>query len=72
MVAEPARLPVTIPVKEPTGAIPLLLLLHSPPLVALVKVVVFPTHIEAEDGDIATGVVFTDTVFNAEQPAALV
>ena len=36
--------PVTIPVDEPTVAIPVALLLHVPPVVASVKAVVSPEH----------------------------
>ncbi len=37
-------MPVTVPVEEPIEATPVLLLLHTPPLVALVNVVIKPTH----------------------------
>ncbi len=37
-------MPVTVPVEEPMVATAVLLLLHTPPLVALVNVVVKPTH----------------------------
>lgn len=38
----PELTPVTIPVDEPTVAIPVLLLLHMPPVAASDKVVVVP------------------------------
>ena len=44
MFAVPAATPVTTPVAEFTVAIPVLPLLHVPPLVALLNVVVLPTH----------------------------
>jgi hypothetical protein len=40
----PAAIPVTVPLTEPTVAIPVLELLHTPPVVALVSVVVAPAH----------------------------
>ena len=52
MVAVPVPAPVTIPV-VPTLATEVLVLLHVPPLVASVKVVVEPTHIEADVGETA-------------------
>jgi hypothetical protein len=45
MLAVPALTPVINPVAELIVATPVLLLLQVPPLVALVKVVVAPTHI---------------------------
>ena len=48
----PAAAPVTTPV-VPTLATEVLVLLHVPPLVASVKVVVEPIHMEADVGEIA-------------------
>jgi len=54
IVAMPALIPVTTPV-EPIVAIPVLLLLHVPPVLASVSVVVCPLHIccvpEIVDGE---------------------
>ena len=44
MVAVPAATPVTIPVTEPTVALAVLLLVHVPPVVTSVNVVVVPVH----------------------------
>jgi len=44
MVTTPSVMPVTVPVEDPIVATPVLLLLHTPPLVELVNVVVKPTH----------------------------
>ena len=44
MVTTPALIPVTIPVVRPTVAIAVLLLLHVPPVAALVSVRLLPTH----------------------------
>jgi hypothetical protein len=44
MVAVPADTPVTIPVDEPTVATRSLLLIHVPPDIALLKVVVNPVQ----------------------------
>jgi hypothetical protein len=44
MVAVPADIPVTMPVAMPAAATDTLLLLHAPPEVALVKMVVEPVH----------------------------
>jgi hypothetical protein len=44
IVATPVATPETTPVTEPTVATALLLLVHTPPLVALVSVVVAPLH----------------------------
>jgi len=40
----PAEIPVTIPVEDPTLAIPVALLLHTPPEEASLNVVVEPKH----------------------------
>ena len=44
MVTTPSVMPVTVPVEDPIVATAVLLLLHTPPLVALVNVVVKPMH----------------------------
>jgi hypothetical protein len=44
MVAVPDDTPNTTPLNEPTRAIAVLLLLHMPPLVALLSVTEAPTH----------------------------
>lgn len=44
MVAVPKAPPVTVPVSEPILATLVLLLLHRPPLMQLVKVVTPPEH----------------------------
>ncbi len=44
MVTTPSVMPVTVPVEDPIVATAVLLLLQTPPLVALVNVVVKPTH----------------------------
>jgi len=66
----PALAPVTIPVEDPTLAMPLLLLLHTPPEILPVKPVVRPTHTLVVP--LITGVVFTVTVNELEQPAAVI
>ena len=58
---------VTIPVSDPTVAIPPLLLVHTPPGVAEVKVAVWPKH--TTDGPvIAEGAAVTVTSFPSAQP----
>jgi len=54
MVSVPAAKPVTIPV-EPTEAMLVLPLLHTPPVVASANVVVLPAHNAEEDGETAEG-----------------
>ena len=44
MVTAPPPTPVTVPVDEPTVAIKVLLLVHDPPVVAMLSVVVVPTQ----------------------------
>lgn len=64
----PADTPVTIPVNDPTVAKPVLLLVHVPPALVLLKAVVNPAHtlvvpvIDAGGG-------FTVTVVVAMHPA---
>lgn len=64
IVATPAATPVTMP-DVPTVAVPVALLLHTPPATELLNVVVRPTHIPADDGDIAAGAVVTVTTLSA-------
>ena len=70
----PAVTPVTMPV-APTEATELLLLLHTPPAVVSVKVIVEPVHTVASPdiGPGAEGVVVTvkETVVNAEPQVLL-
>ena len=67
----PDNTPVIIPVEEPAVAIPVLPLVHVPPLVASLKVVVKPAQTAAvpviDDGN---GLTVTTTV--AIQPVARV
>ena len=71
MVAVPAETPETTPVPDATAAIAVLLLLHVPPPVASVNVVVDATH-RADVPPIAAGSAFTVIVFAAIQPDASV
>ena len=59
-------MPVTTPVDEPTVALALLLI-HVPPLVASVKVVVEPIHTELAP-EIAAGIVLIDITNVVKQP----
>lgn len=68
MVHPPTATPVTTPV-ELTVAIDVLLLLHEPPEVASVSVLVPPTVVVAIP-DIGAGIGATVTVREAEQPPA--
>jgi hypothetical protein len=61
------KLPVTMPLAEPTDAIEELLLLHVPPLTVLPKVVVLPRQ-TADEPDIADGNALTVTTLIAAQP----
>ena len=54
MAAVPALVPVTTPVVEFTVAIPVALLLHVPPAVASVSVIVWPAQTTVGP-DMATG-----------------
>jgi hypothetical protein len=67
MVDVPEATPPTTPVPEPTVATPVLLLLHEPPPVLLVSVVLLPTHMLVEPA-IATGFADTVTVVVTLQP----
>jgi len=69
MIAVPALAPVTVPL---TTVAFVLLLDQVPPLVASVRLVVLPTHIDEFNGVIATGAVFTVTGLVVIQPDAFV
>lgn len=71
MVAVPAATPVTIPVPDPTVAITVLLLLHAPPVVASLSVVVWLTHAVVAPV-IADGSAFTVTGFVDIHPLPVV
>ena len=67
----PVATPVTIPDDVPTVAIPVLLLLHVPPLVASLRVVVKPMQTVAVPlTDAGNGLTVTTTV--ATQPVAII
>jgi hypothetical protein len=59
-----------MPEEEPTEATGVLLLVHTPPVVASVSVIVCPAH-TAEAPAIAAGVWFTVMANEAEQPAGV-
>ena len=63
----PVPVPVTTPDAEPTVATPVALLVHVPPLVVLVSVVVIPTQVLAVPA-IASGSGLTVTVTDLKQP----
>jgi hypothetical protein len=65
----PAETPVTIPVAEPTEAIPATPLLHVPPATALLRVVVTPMHVTMIP-PIVAGSGFTVTTVDVRQPVA--
>ena len=67
IVAVPGLTPVTSPVAELMAAIAVLLLLHVPPAVALVKVVVVPAH-SPDTPLMAEGTATTVIVFVTVQP----
>ena len=46
MVTRPGATPVITPVEAPAVAMEVLVLPHTPPVVASVKVIVDPTHVE--------------------------
>ena len=58
MVTVPALTPVTMPVEAPTVAVPVAVLLHVPPPVASVSVILDPAH-TLVGPEIATGKEFT-------------
>ncbi len=67
MVVVPAATPVAVPDVEPIVAIPVLELLHTPPEVASVSVVVLPT-VTLSVPDIAAGFGLTVMVVATLQP----
>ena len=68
-MAVPALAPVTVPL---TTVAAVLLLVHVPPVVPSVRLVVLPTQMLAVNGLIATGAVFTVIVFVVIQPELFV
>ena len=67
MVDVPAVTPVTIPLDDPIVATAVLPLLHAPPEVPLVNVVVLPMHTESVP-PILAGSAYTVTILVAAQP----
>jgi 1,4-dihydroxy-2-naphthoate octaprenyltransferase len=65
----PADTPVTTPVIIPTMATAVLLLLQSPPIVVVLRVIVAPSH-TVDSPESAAGDRFTVTIAMAEHPAA--
>ena len=63
MVTTPADTPVTIPVEEPTVALAVLLLLHTPPADASLRVLVWAIH--TDDGPLMGAAVVAPIVTNA-------
>ena len=60
-----------MPVADPIVAIDVLLLVHTPPLVLLVKVEDAPVQIIDDAGEIDAGAPITLTVFVTKQPPAV-
>lgn len=71
MVAVPIELPVTSPVLLPTVATPTVPLVHVPPVVALLSVVIEPTHTVAVPV-MAAGAPIIQTLYVAKQPLLIV
>jgi len=71
MLAVPGLTPVITPVVIPTVAIPVLPLLHVPPIVALLKVVVCPTQTTGLP-ELVASAAFTVTTAVRAQPVATV
>ena len=67
MVVEPFNTPLTIPEADPTVATEVALLVHVPPVVALLRVVVDPIHTFATP-EIVSGKAFTVATFTVEHP----
>ena len=55
MTEVPGDTPVTTPLEEPIVATPVELLVHTPPVVASLSVVVFPAHTDAVPAIAAVG-----------------
>jgi len=71
IVAVPAVPPVATPVPDTTPAVAVLLLVHTPPVDASVKVVVVPGHIDKFPA-IAAGAGLTVIVYVVVHPAGVV
>jgi hypothetical protein len=71
MVVVPGTMAVTIPVTEPTVAMDVLLLVHVPPVVALVNVEAVPAH-RFITPVIAVGSAYTVTMAVAAHPVGSV
>lgn len=67
MVVVPVVIPVTMPVVAPTVAIAGLALVHAPPGVVVVSVVVLPIH-TVPAPPIGEGIAFTVTIAVTVQP----
>lgn len=65
----PDETPVTTPVVGSTVALPVLLLLHTPPVVASLSAMVDPLH--AVVGPVIAGSVFTVIAMPTEHPPAV-
>jgi len=73
MIVVPAVAAVTTPDELPTEATPGVPLVHVPPLVALLSVIVPPApHMIIVAGEIAAGIGFTVTSLVAKQPVAVI
>ena len=72
MVVVPPVVVVRIPVAEPTAAMPVLLLAHTPPVARSVNVVVMSAQMAAVFPKIPEGLGFTVTVAVLIQPAGSV
>lgn len=71
MVTAPAATPVTTPVAELTVALAVLLLLHVPPAVASVSVVLIPVHNVEAPEMAAAAVRSVTTLVTVPQPRLL-
>lgn len=67
MVVTPVAAPVTNPLSEPIVAAPVFVLVHNPPLIASVRLLVPPEHTVAGPA-IAVGVVLTVTMVAVVHP----
>jgi hypothetical protein len=72
IVTEPEDTPVTIPVEEPTVAVPVLLLVHVPPVLPLsINAIVDPTQTVDGPAIEGVGVAFIVTVVYASHPVPM-
>jgi hypothetical protein len=71
MIQVPEAIPVTMPVSVPTVAMPALLLIQLPPLIASERSIEFPTQTIAGP-EMAEGDGVTDIVVVVKQPVASV